>query len=483
MIPRIFLSLTLLGSLGACAERIDNERLRADLIEDVPLDFTIGRLPLPEASAYLRSASAQGLVIFDERGRIIPALASRWIVTDDGMSYIFRLQKTQWNDGVDVTSEDVANILNMRFRELRSSRFANELVIIDKAVAMTGKVVEIRLLAPMPNLLEIIAQPEFGLVRKTHGSGPMLAKRINGGMRLNRRGIDNQGQSILETERIDLRTHEAAMALARFKNTKTDLISGGRFQHVPLLETANLPNRSLVFDPVPGLFGLAFAQAGPFLSDRANREAIAMAIDRPKMLSSFGILAWQEAITIVPETMQNRDAIPRPEWAAQRIEQRKAQAKKIIARWKSANGNVRSLRIGLPRGAGSRILFARLQSDLAAIGLRAQRVTLSQQPDLQLIDRVADMSTPSWYLNQLSCRNLAVCSSESDQLVEQARQTKNNAERQRLLGEAEVKLQDARNFIPLSNPVRWSVTRDGLLGFYPNARGWHFLQYLGRDTR
>ena len=76
-----------------------------------------------------------------------------------------------------------------------------------------------------------------------------------------------------------------------------------------------------------------------------------------------------------------------------------------------------------------------------------------------------------------------MCSSESDQLVEQARQTKNNAERQRLLGEAEVKLQDTRNFIPLSNPVRWSVTRDGLLGFYPNARGWHFLQYLGRDTR
>jgi ABC-type oligopeptide transport system substrate-binding subunit len=479
MIARIFLLLTLLVSLGACAERIDNERLRADLIEDVPLDFAIGRLPLPEASAYLRSATAQGLVIFDERGRIIPALASRWIVTDDGMSYIFRLQKTQWNDGVDVTSEDVANILNMRFRELRSSRFANELVIIDKAVAMTGKVVEIRLQAPMPNLLEIIAQPEFGLVHKAHGSGPMLAKRINGGIRLNRRGIDNQGKSVLETERIDLRTHAAAMALARFKNTKTDLISGGRFQHVPLLEAANLPNRSLIFDPVPGLFGLAFAQAGPFLSDRANRDAI----DRPKMLSSFGILAWQEAISIVPETMQNRDAIPRPEWAAQRMEQRQAQAKKIIARWKSANGNVRSLRIGLPRGTGSRILFARLQSDLAAIGLNAQRVTYAQNPDLLLIDRVADTSTPGWYLSQLSCRNMPVCSAESDRLVDEARQSKNSAERQRLLGKAEAELQATRNFIPLSNPVRWSVTRDGLLGFAANPRGWHFLQYLGSDTR
>ena len=483
MIARILPLLALVGLLSACAERIDNERLRADLIEDVPLDFGIGRLPLPEASAYLRGATAQGLVTFDERGRIIPALASRWIITDDGMSYIFRLQKTRWNDDIEVTSEDVSNILNTRFRELRASRFASELAIIDKSVAMTGKVVEIRLKAPMPNLLEIIAQPEFGLVRTAHGSGPMHAKRINGAMRLQMRDITIQGKSVLEPERIDLRTYQAAEALARFKAAKTDLVSGGRFQHVPLLEAANLPSRSLRFDPVPGLFGLAFTEAGPFLSDRANREAIAMAIDRPKMLSSFGILAWQEAISIVPETMQNRDPIPRPEWAAQRIDQRKVQARQTIARWKSANGKIRPLRIGLPRGAGSRILFARLQSDLAAIGLRAQRVTSTQNPDLQLIDRVADTSTPGWYLAQLSCRNMPICSAESDQLVGDARLSKDNAERQRLLGEAEIKLQSTRNFIPLSNPVRWSVTRDGLLGYAPNPRGWHFLQYLGRDTK
>jgi ABC-type transport system substrate-binding protein len=483
MIVRIFFLLAMLGALGGCAEQIDNERLRVDLIEDVPLDFGIGRLPLSEASAYLRDATAQGLVTFDENGRIIPALASRWIITDDGMSYIFRLQKTRWNDGIDISSDDVARILNARFKELRNSRFASELDMIDKSVAMTGKVVEIRLKAPMPNLLEIIAQPEFGLVRKGFGTGPMQAKRINGVMRLHMRGTNIRGKPIIEKARIDLRNTVASNALARFKNTETDLVSGGRFQHVPLLEAANLPSRSLRFDPVPGLFGLAFAETGPFLSERTNREAMAMAIDRPKMLSSFGILAWQEAVTIVPETMQNRDPVPRPDWAALRMDQRKDQARQIIASWKGRKGNIRPLRIGLPRGPGSRILFARLQSDLAAIGLEVQRVTLAQESDLQLIDRVADASTPSWYLGQLSCRNLAVCSEESDSLVAQAHLTRDNAERQRLLGEAEIKLQSARNFIPLSNPVRWSVTRDGLIGFAPNPRGWHFLQYLGRDTR
>jgi ABC-type oligopeptide transport system substrate-binding subunit len=128
-------------------------------------------------------------------------------------------------------------------------------------------------------------------------------------------------------------------------------------------------------------------------------------------------------------------------------------------------------------------LFARLQSDLAAIGLRAERVTASQQPDLLLIDKVADMSSPSWYLSQLSCRNIAVCSEESERLLAEAQLTRDATERQRLLGEAEAKLQTARNFIPLANPVRWSVTRDGLIGYAQNPRGWHFLQYLGGDTK
>ena len=480
---QVAILLFLAPLVGACSERINNEQLRVDLINDTPLAFAIGRLPLPESSAYLRAATAQGLVTFDNQGRIIPALASRWIVTDDGMSYIFRLEKTKWNNGIDVSSDDVARILNIRFKELRESRFAGELAIIDKSVAMTGKVVEIRLKAPMPNLLEIIAQPEFGLVLNGIGTGPMQANKRGTTLRLKTRGIDIKNNLILENEWIDLRSNVASTALARFKNLETDLVSGGRFQHLPLLEAANLPGRTPQFDAVPGLFGLAFVKAGPFLSERSNRDAIAMAIDRPKMLSSFGILAWQEALTIVPETMQNRDPVPRPEWAATPVDQRKIEARQVIARWKNANGNIRPLRIGLPRGSGSRILFARLQSDLAAIGLRAERVTASQQPDLLLIDKVADMSSPGWYLSQLSCRNIAVCSEESDQLLTEARLTRNAADRQRLLGEAEAKLQTARNFIPLANPVRWSVTRDGLIGYAANPRGWHFLQYLGGDTK
>jgi ABC-type transport system substrate-binding protein len=467
--------------LAACSGGIDNTRLRVDVVEDSPRAFALGTLPLTDGSAYLRSATAQGLVTFDAQGRVIPALAARWIVTDDGLSYIFRLNKIRWNDGKDIGSEEVAQVLNARISELRGGRFGAEMGLIDRVVPMTGKVVEIRLKAPVPNLLELIAQPEFGLLRRGVGSGPMQASKQDTAMQLRLKMLDDKGDPVLDGNRLTLRTSRVSLALARFKAGESDVISGGRFQHLPMLEAAKTTGGAVQFDPVPGLFGLLIVEAGPFLTQVENREAIAMAIDRPKLLSSFNILAWQETVSLVPENMQNRADVARPEWASLRADDRKAKARGGITRWIGTHGAVRPLKIGLPRGPGARIFFARIQSDLAYIGLRVERVTPDQPADIRLIDSVADTSSPSWYLAQLSCTVSFICDADADALVAQARLSTDRNERTRLLGEAETRLQAKRNFIPLANPLRWSLTRDGLLGFAPNPRGWHMLQYLGRN--
>ena len=481
MIYRLLLLTLLLTALSACSDGINNDRLRVDMVEDNPDGFAIGSLPLRPASAHLRAATAQGLVAFDAGGSVIPALASRWVVTDDGLSYIFRLDKTRWNDGREVSAKEVTDVLNDRMRELSGSSFGSELALVDRSVSMTGKIVEIRLKAPMPNLLELLAQPQFGIIREGAGTGPMQANKSGPAMQLRRKGLDAKGEPILLGGRITLQPNKIAIALARFKAGQTDLVGGAQFHHLPALEAANTGGGTPQFDPVPGLFGLLFAEAGPFLSERSNREAIAMAIDRPKLLTSFDIPAWQETVTLMPDTLQNRADVPLPTWAPLALDQRQTLARQAISRWKAANGDIRALRIALPTGAGGRIFFARIRRDLAAIGLQAKRVEQTQNADLQLIDRVADMSSPSWYLAQLSCDATSVCDEEADTLLSEARLAATAAERQRLLGEAEVKLQQARNFIPLANPLRWSLTRDGLLGYAPNPRGWHWLQYLGRE--
>ena len=476
-----FLLLLLSATLAGCSQGVDNERVRVDVIEDRPKPFNVSAVPLPLASAYLRSATAQGLVTFDEKGRVAPGLASRWIVNDDGMSYIFRLNKARWNDGRELNSQEVAQLLTRRISELKKGRMGSELAVIDRVVAMTGKVVEIRLKAPMPYLLELLALPEFGLLRRGAGSGPMQAKKLGQAMQLRRNEIDAEGTAVLGTASVTLRRGEASLVLARYVLGQTDLIEGGRFETFPLLEAAKINANEIQFDAVPGLFGLMVVQAGPFLANKDNRTAIAMAIDRPKLLTAFDIVAWRETVTLVPESLPNRADISRPDWAAPSMDQRRSMAAASIANWKRANGAIRPFRVALPRGYGSRIFFARLRADLAAVGVDIERVTADRPHDLRLIDLTAQQSSPAWYLDQLSCKFAAICSARADAIVVEARMTKDMAVRAQLLGQAEAEMQSTLGFIPIANPLRWSVVRPGLLGHFANGRGWHLLQYLGRD--
>src|SRR5688572_17221111 len=67
--------------------------------------------PLRPGEALLLSNAAQGLVRLDARGQIEPGLAERWNVSDDGLSYIFRLAANRWPSGRKVTAEQVARML------------------------------------------------------------------------------------------------------------------------------------------------------------------------------------------------------------------------------------------------------------------------------------------------------------------------------------------------------------------------------------
>ncbi|PKP63081.1 MAG: peptide ABC transporter substrate-binding protein, partial [Alphaproteobacteria bacterium HGW-Alphaproteobacteria-9] len=59
----------------------------------------------------MRATTHEGLVALDPAGQVVPAMAERWIVTDDGMSYIFRLRDSTWPDGEEITATEVRRLL------------------------------------------------------------------------------------------------------------------------------------------------------------------------------------------------------------------------------------------------------------------------------------------------------------------------------------------------------------------------------------
>src|SRR3546814_14009496 len=116
-------------------------------------------------------ATGQGLVAFDAQGEIEPALAERWIVEDEGKSYIFRLRKATWTDGEEITAEQVARILSSRVNVSARSTLRPDLQSVSEILAMTGRVIVLRLYVTLLNFLRIFAHTQIGSSGKTDDQG------------------------------------------------------------------------------------------------------------------------------------------------------------------------------------------------------------------------------------------------------------------------------------------------------------------------
>ena len=138
----------------------------------------------------------------------------------------------------------------------------------------------------------------------------------------------------------------------------------------------------------------------------------------------------------------------------------------------------------LPETPGGTIVFDRLRTDLAAIGLKAVRVKEAQDADLRLYDAVARYGRVAWFLNQLSCAaGRPVCSTEADARLAEALAAPDPQSRGALLAEAEAEITAANGFIPFARPLRWSLVRGDITGFAINPWGLHPLLPLALAPR
>src|SRR5205085_6482190 len=223
--------------------------------------------------------------------------AQRWIVSDDGLDYTFRLARAEWiGGGGKVTAFQVVPRLKLAMARASRNPLKPVLGAIESIEAMTDEVLVIRLKAPRPNFLQLIGQPEMGILRAGRGTGPFrAAPGPEGSIALEPvRSADEEEESASPAPPpLILRGESAARAVARFALGGADLVLGGTAGDLPVAQAAALPAARLVFDPVAGLFGLAFVRGeGPFATPEARR-ALAMAIDRPAIAAAFAVPGLQ----------------------------------------------------------------------------------------------------------------------------------------------------------------------------------------------
>ena len=478
---RRVLAVLLAALVSACGSR-DNSLVEIAYVGDADAPFASGVF-LPPSAQQVQAATAEGLVSFDAEGRVIPALADRWIITDDGLSYIFRLRDGTWRDGAELDAESARSALRDRLRALRGTSLGLDLAGVEEIRAMAGRVIEIRLARPMPHLLQLLAQPETGLLRKGRGAGPM-DMRHSGKVALitpippQRMGLPAITGWEERARRIRMSAMPAAMAVEKFNNGDADVLLGGTVADFPLAQSVGMLRGTIQVDPVSGLLGLVVTNDRGFLASAANREALVMAIDREALLEPFGISGWKASSRIVAAGVEDDTGAIGERWAGQEPDARKAQAAARVVAWRRGDGNGQPVQISvaLPRGPGSDILFAGLARDLAAVGITLVRARAGQRGDLELIDDVARYPRVRWYLNRFNCKvRKALCEPEADKRVAESVTVASNAARSTLLAEAEAELTRANVYIPIGAPIRWSLVRSDAIGFSPNQWGWHPL--------
>ena len=434
--------------------------------------------PLTSGQAVLLTNVAQGLVRFDARGQIEPGAAERWNVSDDGLSYIFRLASAEWPGGGRITAEQVARQLRRQLAPRSNNPLKDAFGAIDEIVAMTDRVIEIRLRAPRPHLLQLLAQPEMAIVRNGQGSGPLaIEEGAAEGLRLARTVPVPDGEEG-RREELGLRGLPTEAAVHAFAHGEADLVLGGTFADLPLARRAGVADDDVHFDPVAGLFGLVPADADGPLADPEVRRLLAQAIDREALIAALQVPGLTPRATVLEPGLDGMADPQAPEWQAAPLGDRRPELILAADRLFDEGEERPTIGIFLPEGPGADLLLRRLATDWGLLGLRVERAQTRRSADLALVDLVAPSTSAAWFLRRFRCGEAPVCDAEVDRLLEAARAAPVAAQRSALLAEAARRIDEMHLFLPVAAPVRWSLVADRVEGLAGNRFGRHTLTSL-----
>lgn len=486
---RFWLSLLCALTVWSCGPSNGNGPIEVAVIGTREGLFQDG-VRLSFAAQHLRAATNEGLVSLDATGQVVPALAERWIVTDDGLSYIFRLRDSTWPDGEEITAADIRGLLRETIARLKGTSLGLDLDKIRDVRAMTGRVIEVRLTSPMPDFLRVLAQPELGFSKNGSGTGPMALSRDDeeAHARLTALPPETRGLPAREdwqevARPISLRALPTREAVAAFSRGDTDLVLGGSLADFPLAETGPLSRGTIQVDPSSGLLGLAVRHEEGLLADPARREALSMAIDRQALIQPFGIGGWRARTRVVPPEVFSTPPYDDDRWDGASLDDRRAAAAARVRAWTAQSGEKAVVRVTLPPGPGSDLLLRELARAWATIGVTTVRARQGERADLELRDTLARYTSPRWYLNQFNCGLKAgLCAPRADALVRQSLSERDGTARELLLVDAASALTDREVFIPLGVPVRWSMVRGSISNYFANPWGLHPLFPLSQPT-
>jgi peptide/nickel transport system substrate-binding protein len=443
----------------------------------------------------------------DSSTDVEPALAVRWSVSRDGLTWSFTLREgTRFHDGTPLTAKEAAESFARWLRP--EPRPAGGAVwgallrgvpgVVKDVRAVDARTLQFVLFQPYAPLLTVLAHPGFGIVKYVIASDGSLVLVGSGPYRLVEAG---PGRMVLDA----VGGHWAGGARAArltFVEIGSDEQAEGELdaRGLDVWLPSGPPRRTEGAVSVPGLhvgFLAVQTERAPF-TGRKIRQAVAAALEPPALAAALGRAAVP-LLSFLPAGVWASRTAPPVIGAGQ------AAALTLLREGGVTKAKTASLLVpvGEPttvnRTKLAEALYLALQGVEIPVDLRieptdvARAVSQAGSHDFVLGEAVVTGGDPHFLLYPLSASegaekgpratNLSFHrNSKLDDLLIRASQLSFRAERQRLYQRAQAMLAEEMPWIPLYVRLVWAVARPEVRGLRLHPTGLHRLHTVWLET-
>lgn len=470
------------------------------------------------------TALFQGLIDVDQTGALIPGLAKGWDISEDGLSYTFTLREAQWSDGAMITADDFVFSFRRLLNPDTQSPFApfyfvlkNGRAVFEGALnpqelgvrALTPQILRLDLERPLPGLLGLlshqsaVALPSHSVIK--HGanwtdiahlvvSGAFtLAEWAKGERIILARNPNFHAQTSVALDQIIVETTGDSLdALARFISGELHVLDDFPTARLDYVEQA-MPG-SIRIEPQWAVYWYVFNTQAEGLRDRRVRQALAMAIDRQRIVTQ--VLAGSglsPALSIVPPAMPSYGAPVEPAWAVLDLPERQLMAADLLTQAGYGPDTPLQIEIAYNVSSDHEKVAQAVAEDWRALGVE---VTLKARSFAEHLEAMADgafevgrrtwvasFDMPEYFLGLYSSSADALNvgrfhNPEYDALYERALNIPSLDERTALLREAETLAASDAVVASVFSYVNRSLVGKRVIGWQDNPTSRHPLRFL-----
>lgn len=263
--------------------------------------------PSTSGFVYQRMGIGETLVDVDDKGTIIPALATKWETKDGGKTWIFHLRDdVTFHDGTPMTAKEVVNSLTMTLKKPTALESAS----INSIKALDNHTVELTLdnaLTTLPSYLAhataiILAPASFddkGQATKIIGTGAYQADKVEPPQKIEQSAYTNYWGQKAHINRISYLANSRSEA-------RTLLVESDDSHLIYTLDSASLKrlqnNDSLqvATQALARTIVIKMNIANPLFADKTTRQALSDAIDREAIAKSVLRIDDASAYELLP---------------------------------------------------------------------------------------------------------------------------------------------------------------------------------------